>query len=497
MRPLTPYSISLRKVADLVGARFSEENEEILNTVITGVSLSDRNIEAGDLFIAAPGSSHHGAQFIESAHKQGAIAVITDEEGSLFSPHLPTLVVKDPRGAGALIATALFKEPMRDLFSIGITGTNGKTTVATLLYQLLQGAGRDTGLIGTVETRIGLDSYHSDRTTPEATELQALAATMRERHMRHLVMEVSSHALTLKRVKGAHFNAVAFTNLTQDHLDFHETMENYFLAKAKLFSYEYSDLAFINIDDMYGRRLADQCEIPIITVARANRKAQWHYISCESSVDGARLSIRGTGGILIETSTKLRGGYNHDNLLMAIAIAYEAGLDPIDIAALVPSLSGAVGRFESVSVGQSFGAFVDYAHTPDAVQSALKSAREFTSGRVIAVLGCGGDRDASKRPFMGQALLHNADVAIFTSDNPRSERPEAILEAMVSGAKFDDPSRIVVDRQEAIEYAVSLVQSGDSILVLGKGHETGQEMSGEVLPFDDRLVLARAIEAKP
>ena len=496
MRPLTTYSISLAKVADLVGARFSQELADPASLHITGVSLSDATVQPGDLFIAAQGSIHHGARFIESALKKGAIAVITDEAGSNLSPLLPTLVVKDPRVAGALIASALFQEPMRDIFTIGITGTNGKTTVSTLLYQLLQGAGRETGLIGTVETRIGIDTYSSARTTPEATDLQSLAATMRERHMRHLVMEVSSHALTLKRVKGSHFNIAGFTNLTQDHLDFHETMESYFLAKSSLFTYEYSDLAFINIDDAYGERLVEQCEIPVVTLSRNNPKAQWHYVSCEHNAQGASLGIRGTGGILIETTTTLRGGYNYDNLLMAISMACEAGLDPIDIAALVPSLSGAIGRFEPVSVGQHFGAFVDYAHTPDAVHSVLKSAREFTTGKVIAVLGCGGDRDATKRRLMGQALLHGADVAIFTSDNPRSENPELILQQMVGGEKIAEPSQVLIDRRQAIEYAVSLAQSGDSILVLGKGHETGQEIAGKVMPFDDRLILAHAIEAK-
>jgi UDP-N-acetylmuramoyl-L-alanyl-D-glutamate--2,6-diaminopimelate ligase len=497
MRPLTPHSISLAKVADLVCARFAKDLVDPGNIEITGVSLSDATVESGDLFIAAPGASQHGARFIESAHKNGAIAIITDEEGAKLSLLLPTLIVRDPRVAGALISSALFKEPMRDLFTIGITGTNGKTTVSTLLYQLLQGAGRDTGLIGTVETRIGLDSFTSARTTPEATDLQSIAATMRERHMRHLVMEVSSHALTLKRVKGSHFNIVGFTNLTQDHLDFHETMENYFLAKSSLFTYEYSDLAFINIDDVYGQRLAEQCEIPSITVARSNPQSQWHYVSCEQGTHGASLSMRGTGGILIETTTSLRGGYNYDNLLMAIAIASEAGVDPIDIAALVPSLTGAIGRFEPVSVGQNFGAFVDYAHTPDAVHSVLKTAREFTTGKVIAVLGCGGDRDSSKRPLMGKALLQGSDVAIFTSDNPRSEKPESIVQDMVGGAEIVRPSQVLLDRLEAIEYAVSLAQPGDSILVLGKGHETGQEINGKVMPFDDRLVLAQAIESKP
>ena len=209
-----------------------------------------------------------------------------------------------------------------------------------------------------------------------------------------------------------------------------------------------------------------------------------------------QLKIRGAGGILIETTTTLRGGYNFDNLLMAIAIAVESGIDPVDIAAIVPKISGAAGRLEEVAVGQNFNAFVDYAHTPDAVSNVLKSVREFTSGRVIAVLGCGGDRDATKRPLMGRALLDNADVAIFTSDNPRSEEPAAILDAMVDGLTIAKPSQVIIDRASAIEYATSLASSGDTVIILGKGHELGQEINGQVMDFDDHLILAQKIEAK-
>jgi UDP-N-acetylmuramoyl-L-alanyl-D-glutamate--2,6-diaminopimelate ligase len=347
-----------------------------------------------------------------------------------------------------------------------------------------------------VETRIGDEVIASKRTTPEATDLQALAAVMRERHMRHLVIEASSHALQLQRLEGAHFAIAGFTNLTQDHLDFHGDMESYFAAKSALFNFSMAELACINIDDPYGARLAANTELPVLSISRSNPKATWHFIEIDSEAKRVHLKIRGSGGILIETSTTLRGGYNFDNLLMAIAIAVESDVDPIDIAAIVPKISGAAGRLEEVSLGQNFSAFVDYAHTPDAVTNVLKSIREFTSGKVIGVLGCGGDRDTSKRPLMGKALIESADIAIFTSDNPRSEEPSDILNQMVGELIVSAPSQVISDRASAIAYAVSIAEPGDTISILGKGHELGQEINGRVLDFDDRLVLAKAIEEK-
>ena len=453
-------------------------------------------MKPGDLFIALPGAKRHGAEFATNAQKQGAVAVVTDSAGAKLISGIPVLVVANPRLIAGRIAALFYGEPMRDLSGVAITGTNGKTTVSTLLHQIFELAHRDCGLIGTVETRIGSEVIASKRTTPEATDLQALAAVMKERHMRHLVIEASSHAMTMHRLEGAHFAIAAFTNLTQDHLDFHGDMESYFLAKASLFNFSFADLACINIDDAYGARLAAATELPVIAVSRSNPQAVWHFIEIDNQSKHVQLKIRGAGGILIETSTSLRGGYNFDNLLMAIAIAVELGVDPIDIAAIVPKIIGAAGRMEEIKVGQDFTALVDYAHTPDAVSNVLASIREFTTGKVIAVLGCGGDRDPMKRPLMGQALSAHADIAVFTSDNPRSENPEAILQAMTAGIDIAKPSQKISDRAEAIAYAVSLASTGDTVAVLGKGHELGQEINGETLDFDDRIILARAIEAK-
>ena len=492
IRPLAPFTATLEDAAQLVGASLKGASLSF-----TGITHIDSEVEPGDLFIAVPGARVHGATFIDSAMKRGAVAVLTDEAGLAYCTGVPALVVGDVRTAGALLAASLYRYPTRDLVSIGITGTNGKTTVSTLLYQIFEAVGRDTGLIGTVETRIGAEGLKSSRTTPEASDLQALAAVMRERHMRHLVMEVSSHALTLKRMKGSHFAIAAFTNLTQDHLDFHKDMDSYFSAKAELFTSEYAEKAFINIDSPYGQRLAEQVKIPVTRISRTNKAAEWHFTQTHNVARGIEFSARGTGGILIDSHTQLSGGFNLDNLLLALAIAVECGIDPIELATITPSLSGAPGRLEAVSLGQRYRAFVDYAHSPDAVSNVLVAAREFTPGKIIAVLGCGGDRDASKRPLMGRALVDGADIAIFTSDNPRSEKPSEILKQMTSSLDFKAPSQIIEDRTDAIRAAVALAADNDTVLVLGKGHESGQDIAGVVSAFDDRLVLAQAIEEKP
>jgi len=496
MRPFNSPAVTLAKIVDSFNAQVSISESKLSEIIICGATHNDREVMPGDLFMAIPGANRHGAEFSESAKARGAVAVLTDPAGAKLINDIPVIVVDNPRLIAGRVSALLYSEPMRDLNCIAITGTNGKTTVTTLLHQIFSEAHRECGLVGTVETRIGHEVIVSERTTPEATHLQALAAVMRERHMRHLVIEASSHALQLNRLEGAHFTIAGFTNLTQDHLDFHGDMESYFAAKVKLFNFAMADLACINIDDPYGERLAANTELPVVSISRFNPKSIWHFTQIDSEAKLVQLKIRGSGGILIETSTTLRGGYNFDNLLMAIAIAVESGVDPIDIAAIVPKISGAAGRFEEVSVGQDFNAFVDYAHTPDAVSNFLKSIQEFTSGKVIAVLGCGGDRDASKRPLMGKALTENADIAIFTSDNPRSEDPSEILRQMVGGISVVNQSQVIDDRASAIAYAVSVAEPGDTVAILGKGHELGQEIKGKVFDFDDRLVLAQAIEAK-
>ena len=481
IRPINSPSISFADIAKLVGAEFDQDLE------ISGIAQNAAEVEPGDLFIALPGSHHHGIEFLDEAISNGAVAVITDQKGA--NQKLPTLLVADPRKLLGEIAAHIYSDPSANMFTVGITGTNGKTTVTTLLHQIWQQAGWDSGLIGTVNTQINKEILPSTHTTPEAAPLQALFATMKEQHCRAVAMEVSSHALVQYRVSGAHFQVAGFTNLTQDHLDFHGDMESYFKAKAKLFEYGRSDLAVINVDDAYGQRLAKSIEIPVIKISR-NRKMDWYYEEITSFGSSTQIKIRGTDGVLIEGVTKLIGAFNLDNLLMAVAIAVISGVDPIEISANLSSYFGAPGRLEPVNVGQDFLAFVDYAHTPDAVTNVLDTARAMTNGKVIAVLGCGGDRDKSKRPLMGSALTA-ADFPIFTSDNPRSENPEVILKEMVSG--LTHAGEVIVDRRSAIARAVAMAKPGDVVAILGKGHEVGQEIAGLKHPFDDRKVLAEEI----
>jgi UDP-N-acetylmuramoyl-L-alanyl-D-glutamate--2,6-diaminopimelate ligase len=486
---------SLREVSELVSATSSFSDLEKIK--VTGVSIDSHQIEAGDIFIAIAGEKTHGATHAGSAKLNGAVGVLTDEVGAALVTDLPVLIVADPRAVAGVIAAWLHNEPMRDLFSVAVTGTNGKTTVTTLLYQIAMAAGRQSGLIGTVETRIGDEVISSQRTTPEAPELQSLAAVMRERHIRNLFMEVSSHAVSLNRIGGSTFNIAAFTNLSQDHLDFHPDMAAYFAAKAALFSHKYAEIAYINIDNEWSEKLLALQELPVVKISRSTPSADWYFERIESGVRSTQIAIRGTGGILIETQTKLAGDFNLDNLLMAIAISVASGIDPIDIAAITPNLAGAEGRLEQVDLGQPYRALVDYAHSPDSVMRVLDTLRKSTDGKVIAVLGCGGDRDKSKRALMGAALLAGSDVAVFTSDNPRSEDPSAIMKDMLAGLSLTSSSVIELDRKRAIEIAVANAQAGDVLVLLGKGHEPGQEINGVKHDFDDRLVLAAAIEATP
>jgi UDP-N-acetylmuramoyl-L-alanyl-D-glutamate--2,6-diaminopimelate ligase len=309
-------------------------------------------------------------------------------------------------------------------------------------------------------------------------------------------MEVSSHSIALKRIIGSHFSAVGFTNLSQDHLDFHQDMESYYQVKAALFTHEYADIAFINIDNPYGARLFSEADIPAVSLSRSDVKAEWHFTEIHPTATGYDFTIRGREGILIESKTPMHGAFNLDNLLMAVAIAYHFEVDPLELASILPSIFGAPGRLEAIELGQNFKALVDYAHSPDAVSNVLSAAREFTSGKLISILGCGGDRDSSKRSPMGEALFHGSDIAIFTSDNPRSENPVEILNQMSAGLPIEEPTRVIVDRREAIAYAISLASQGDTILLLGKGHEGGQEINGTIHDFDDRLIFAELIEAR-
>jgi UDP-N-acetylmuramoyl-L-alanyl-D-glutamate--2,6-diaminopimelate ligase len=495
---LSDYSLSLSEIANLIGSPIDQHEKN--NISIKGITLDSNDVIQGDLFVALPGANSHGSKFIDSAVAKGAIAVLTDMSARV-NADVPVLRANDPRLWVGVIADKFYKYPSSTINVFGITGTNGKTTTAYLLQQIWDFNNRNSGLIGTVETRIGDEIFPTARTTPEAPELQSIFAVMRERHNLNVVMEVSSHALALNRVEGTKFSVVAFTNLSHDHLDFHETMENYYQAKSRLFKFGFSQKAIINIDDVWGKRLFEETEIEKISISTNNQKANWRIIDTSltdpSSLNksAVQLSIAGPGGILLSITTPLMGDYNSANVLMALALAVESGIDPLSAANALNTAKGAPGRMESIDLGQNFTAVVDYAHTPDAVSAAIKAVRSSTRGRIIAVLGCGGDRDAAKRPLMGKALMLGADLAIFTSDNPRSEDPLSILNQMHEGIELAENQFVITDRSEAIKFAVNNAEQSDCVLILGKGHETGQEVMGKVFPFDDRVELKSAIRS--
>lgn len=475
-------------------------------SLLEGIEISDvtsdsQRVGPGALFVATQGMTRHGAEFARSAISAGATAILTDRAGEVLirsggSVAVPILVVSRPEVDLGHLAHWFYGDPMRSMHAVGVTGTNGKSTTTTLLYEIWRAAGFTSGLMGTLSIEMPGVSLPAGRTTESADEIARNCAQMSQLHVRSLAMEVSSHGLVLNRLNGAHFAAVGFTNLSQDHLDFHGDMESYFQAKSRLFHQEFSDRAFINIDDEHGARLSEMISLEVISLSTRNPRASWTVADLEKCGAGNRLRLRGPGGIMIESEIGLIGSHNVENYLMAVALAVDSGVDPLVIEEVSPRLVGASGRMERVDIGQTFLAFVDYAHSPDAVERVLKSLRENVKGRVIAVLGCGGDRDKSKRPLMGQALIDGSDIAIFTSDNPRSEDPEEILAEMTFGLHIKAPSCIESNRREAIRYATSLATAEDAVIILGKGHEKGQYFADHIEEFDDRIELARAIEAR-
>ncbi len=451
---------------------------------VTGCTHDSRAVRPGDLYAALPGARAHGADFADQAIAAGAVAVLTDPEGADRVIGVPVLVADAPRSVLGHVASWVHGDPSKELTVLGVTGTNGKTTTAFLLEAGLRAAGRATGLLGTVLTRIGDEEIPSVRTTPEATDLHALFAVMRERGVDAVAMEVSSHALAFGRVDGVRFASSAFTNLSQDHLDFHPTMEDYFAAKASLFTPERSARGVVNTDDRYGQRLRSTATIPLQTYGE---DADWQARQVDLRPDGSSFRLIGPG-IDVAASVQLPGAFNVSNAVAALSTLIGLGLAVDDVVRGVAELPGVPGRMERVDMGQPFAALVDYAHTPDAVATLLAAVRDVTVGRVIVVLGCGGDRDRGKRPLMGQAAVDGADIAVLTSDNPRSEDPLTILAEMAQPQAVHEP-----DRRTAIALAVSRARAGDTVVIAGKGHESGQDIAGIITPFDDRAVLREAL----
>lgn len=458
---------------------------------ISGLSINSNKIQQGFLFIALEGVKNHGLDFLESAIKNGAVAVLSDRK---VDAPIPSFVCSNPRLLIGDIASWFYDFPFKNLTTIGITGTNGKTTTTSLVKQFWDINQIKSALIGTLGVTIDKQSFGGDRTTPEADELQKIASEIKSTGIDHLVMEVSSHSIDQSRIRGCKYKIVAFTNLTQDHLDYHKTMQNYFEAKAKLFTDEYAEIAIINQDNEYGSRLLSQVKIPLLSVSRSDKSADWHYQEIIQNSDGYSVKIVSKNGNSISGKFGLLGDFNLDNLLIAVVASSLSGLTDEKLSNSIAKLRPVSGRLEQIDLGQKFTALVDYAHTPDAVERVLKTIRTFTKGRIIALLGCGGERDKGKRPLMGSALLAGCDFAIFTSDNPRGEKPEQILKDMTTGLNILDKGVIIEDRKQAIKFACEQALPGDCVVVLGKGHEIGQEFNGVITPFDDRVELTNAIK---
>jgi UDP-N-acetylmuramoyl-L-alanyl-D-glutamate--2,6-diaminopimelate ligase len=455
---------------------------------LRGLAYDVRTVREGSLFFCIPGMRADGHDFAAEAVQRGAVALVVERPLAL---DVPQLVVVSSRAAMAEAADVFFGEPTRELQLAGVTGTNGKTTTCFLVYEILAAAGRRPGLVGTVESRVGGAPRKLARTTPEAIDLQRLFREMLDAGDRSCVIEASSHAIELHRLDRARFSALAFTNLSQDHLDFHETMEKYFAAKRSLFLSGAETPAAVNVDDAYGRRLAADLRAlgqeRVLTFGRV-ADADLRPDEIELGTDGTRIRLGE-----LELRSPLRGAFNAENLLTAAALTRLLGVEDEAIAAGVAALKGVPGRFEVVDRGQPFTVVVDYAHTPDALARLLAAARELARGKLICVFGCGGDRDREKRPLMGEIAAESSDVAIVTSDNPRSEDARVIIEEILAGVR-GKKLEVEPERRAAIEQALARAGEGDVVVIAGKGHEQGQEIAGEVLPFDDRVVAVELLD---
>ena len=479
-------NIALETLATAVGATGTCNAADV---AVVDLAYDARAVRPGSLFVCVPGSRADGHDFAADAVTRGAAALIVER---LLNLQVPQLVVSDARLAMALAADAFFGRPTRELEVAGVTGTNGKTTTAFVLYSILAAAGRRPGLLGTVEMRIGGERRPVTRTTPEAIDLQRTFRELLDAGDRSCAMEASSHASELKRLVGTRFRALVFTNLSQDHLDFHGTLEAYFDAKRKLFVEPDVDgnrpPAAVNVGDPHGRRLAGELRglgAQLVTFGLVDdadvRAEDLELTPSSTSLRAAGLSLR----------PKLRGRFNVENVLAAVAASRLLGIGDDAIVKGVEHVAGVPGRFEAVDEGQPFAVLVDYAHTPEALENVLAEARRLTPARLLCVFGCGGDRDRAKRPLMGEVVSRLADRAIVTSDNPRSEEPRAIIDEILAG--MDGEEEIEPDRAAAIARAIDEAEEGDVVVIAGKGHEQGQEFRDGTIPFDDREVARDAL----
>lgn len=491
------------KIEQLMG--FSEviDWEGESQTEIEKVTHDSRQATKNSLFVAVPGFNTDGHLFIKDAVARGAAAVVIENE-NYISKEYTWILVPNARIALADFSCAVYSFPGNKMKLIGVTGTNGKTTTVNLIEEVLENAGYKTGLIGTIHSRLGEEIIPVSHTTPESSDLQRLFLTFVEKGANYAVMEVSSHALDLQRVRGVEFDIAVFTNLTQDHLDYHGNMENYLATKGRLFGglgknsqKRNRKFAVINVDDQYAERIIEMTSVPVITYGIKN-EADVKAKDVSIKAEGAEFTLCYTDRVL-PVKLKLAGLFNVYNSLAAIAVGLIEGVPIEKIINVLQEIPGIPGRFEKVENGQDFTVIVDYSHTPDSLENCLKTAREFVKGRVITVFGCGGERDRGKRPLMGEVAGRLSDYSIVTSDNPRGENPQDIIDEILPGVEkyaAVGAFRVIVNRREAIRYAVNMAKAGDVIIIAGKGHETYQIIGSTVLPFDDKKEAEAALRGE-
>ena len=472
------------KLQDLLKGVAVLESTAAPDTEINEVRYDSRAVRPGDLFVAIRGYATDGHQYIGKALEQGAAAIVCEEAPA----GVPVVVVENARRALAEIAANRFGHPADSMVMLGVTGTNGKTTTTYLVKHMLEDAGRKVGLIGTNQNLIGDEVVETERTTPESYELHALFARMRDAGCTHVIMEVSSHSLVLDRVHGIHFAVGAFTNLTQDHLDFHKTMEEYRKAKALLFTI--SDKGVINLDDPAAGAMLADAKCPCLTFSCEKDAADLTAKNLKLHADGVEF-VAATKGDLARVKLPIPGHFSAENALTALGIVLQLGMPLADAAKSLATATGVKGRVEVVPTDTDYTVLIDYAHSPDGVENVLRAVRGFAKGRVVALFGCGGDRDRTKRPKMGKIAADLADFCIVTSDNPRTEDPKAIIDDILEGMKgTKTPMQVIVDRPEAIHWALAHAKKDDIIVLMGKGHETYQEVNHVKHHMDEREIVA-------
>ena len=473
------------KLQDLLKNMNVMETNVSMDTEISGVFYDSRKVQQGGLFVAITGFAADGNRFIPMALSKGAAAVVTARQPE---GNVPYILVENDRLALAMLGINWYGNPAQSMTLIGVTGTNGKTSTTLLLKQVLESCiGAKVGLIGTMSNLIGHEEIPTERTTPESFDLQELFARMRDAGCTHVVMEVSSHALTLHRVGGVHFNVAAFTNLTEDHLDFHKDMDDYCDAKAELFAR--CSKAVINVDDNYASRMLAKADCPVLKTSAYD--ADLYARDAVLHSEGVAFTAV-CGGEEVAVSLPIPGKFTVYNALSVMGIAYQLGISIQDSAAALRNAQGVKGRMEVVPTpGMPYSVLIDYSHTPDALENVISSVQDFCQGRVITAFGCGGDRDPIKRPIMGEMGVKLSDIAIITSDNPRTEDPEAIIRDILAGVKEEyGMYKVVCDRRAAIRYAMDIAGKDDIIILAGKGHETYQEINGVKYHLDEREEVA-------